>query len=760
MQNTTIRKLNSIATRFLILLFLVLGAFGPAEAEPGPELFPRFPSIEPNVEFWISIYSRYDTRQGVLHDSERLDVIYDIIQLEDADTVAGRRINRGRIRAAKKQYGAILRTLASGAAPDSARAERVAALFGPEAGPATYRAAARRIRCQVGQADRFRSGLIRSGAYLETIRQIFRTHGLPEDLIYLPHVESSFNPRAYSKFGAAGIWQFTRSTGRRYMQVDYTVDERRDPILASHAAARLLRDNYAKLHSWPLAITAYNHGAAGMQRARNAHGGYESIFQKYRSRTFKFASRNFYAEFLAAREVAVHHERYFGPLKFDPPLQRTQVRLKAYVPAAELIRHLNLTETTLRELNPALRDPVFEGLKYIPRGYRLQLPPGRADWQGALAALPADVFRESQLPSRFHTVRRGETAGQIARRYDVRLNELIAINGLGPRATIYVNQNLRLPVVGKPPAAKPELAAASTPPEEPVRAAPAPDQRAQSASSALETPEEPAGRVADASIQAMPGPAGERSAPAAGEASADRTASGTADVGEVAADETLAAALSESAESHAGGSRPETAEGFDGPSGGRIAAEKPPSSPPASALAEAGVDETGRGPTMQVSVELPPAEDLVTGHLAVIEVRPGKKGPVGIIQVEAEETLGHYAEWLNVRAWDIRKLNGYRYGRMIHLGQTLRIPLSQVDRQGFEQQRYEYHKEMVEDFFSAYRVENLETYSVQRGDSLWVLSRERFELPVWLIRRYNSAVDLNRLMPSDRLQIPVVEETT
>lgn len=163
---------------------------------------------------------------------------------------------------------------------------------------------------------------------------------------------------------------------------------------------------------------------------------------------------------------------------------------------------------------------------------------------------------------------------------------------------------------------------------------------------------------------------------------------------------------------------------------------------------------------MQVSVELPPAEDLVTGHLAVIEVRPGKKGPVGIIQVEAEETLGHYAEWLNVRAWDIRKLNGYRYGRMIHLGQTLRIPLSQVDRQGFEQQRYEYHKEMVEDFFSAYRVENLETYSVQRGDSLWVLSRERFELPVWLIRRYNSAVDLNRLMPSDRLQIPVVEETT
>jgi hypothetical protein len=83
------------------------------------------------------------------------------------------------------------------------------------------------------------------------MKQIFNKFGLPDDLVYLPHVESSFNPKAYSKFGAAGIWQFTRSTGRQYLTVDYAVDERRDPIRASVAAARLLKQNYKKFKKWP-----------------------------------------------------------------------------------------------------------------------------------------------------------------------------------------------------------------------------------------------------------------------------------------------------------------------------------------------------------------------------------------------------------------------------------------------------------------------------------------------------------------------------
>ena len=99
------------------------------------------------------------------------------------------------------------------------------------------------------------------------MRAVFRDQGMPDDLALLPHVESSFNVRAYSKYGAAGVWQFMRGTGRRFMKVDYVVDESLDPITATRAAARLLRENYAILGTWPLALTAYNHGAAGMARA-------------------------------------------------------------------------------------------------------------------------------------------------------------------------------------------------------------------------------------------------------------------------------------------------------------------------------------------------------------------------------------------------------------------------------------------------------------------------------------------------------------
>ena len=135
---------------------------------------------------------------------------------------------------------------------------------------AELRAAAQRLRFQLGQADRFRAGLVRSGAYKPYIHEAFVKQGLPRELGALPHVESSFDPTAYSKVGAAGMWQFMRSTGVRYMRIDHIVDERRDPFLATDAAVRLLADNYSVLQSWPLALTAYNHGVSGMRRATHA----------------------------------------------------------------------------------------------------------------------------------------------------------------------------------------------------------------------------------------------------------------------------------------------------------------------------------------------------------------------------------------------------------------------------------------------------------------------------------------------------------
>ena len=157
------------------------------------------------------------------------------------------------------------------------------------------------MRFQLGQADRFRAGLIRAGAWEDYIRQTLTDMDLPVELVALPHVESSYNPLAYSRVGAAGMWQLTRSTGRRYLRVDSVVDERLDPFRATVAAARLLEHNHDVTGTWPLAITAYNHGAAGMRRAVRKLGTNEitTIVRQYRSRTFGFSSRNFYPAFLS-----------------------------------------------------------------------------------------------------------------------------------------------------------------------------------------------------------------------------------------------------------------------------------------------------------------------------------------------------------------------------------------------------------------------------------------------------------------------------
>ena len=175
-------------------------------------------------------------------------------------------------------------------------------LWATDTAPARFAEAADDVRFQLGQSDRFRAGLMRAGAWEAHIAEVLANLGLPAQIAALPHVESSFDPSAYSKVGAAGLWQFMRSTGRRFLRIDNAVDERMDPFRETEAAAQLLNYNYRLLGSWPLAITAYNHGAEGMLRAREQLGTDDivRIVREYHSPTFGFASRNFYVSFLAA----------------------------------------------------------------------------------------------------------------------------------------------------------------------------------------------------------------------------------------------------------------------------------------------------------------------------------------------------------------------------------------------------------------------------------------------------------------------------
>ncbi len=307
-------------------------ADGDAVAEPkshrviaGGDVFPRPTELESQVVFWRRVYTEWKRSQVALHDDRHLDIVYEVVDLPGETLESYTAAQKAYVEERRQMWRDRLReldvSLAAGAAlaPDQ---QRLASLLTAKSGGSALPGACERVRAQRGLRERFKRGLEISGRYDQVFRRIFGGAGLPEDLAYLPHVESSFQAAARSSAGAVGIWQFTRSAAKVYMDLDVVGDERMDPIASARGAARYLGAAYSKLGSWPLALTSYNHGLAGMQRARSKMGDdFVRIVREYDHPKFGFASRNFYAEFLAAREVAADPDRFFPEgLRYEVPL--------------------------------------------------------------------------------------------------------------------------------------------------------------------------------------------------------------------------------------------------------------------------------------------------------------------------------------------------------------------------------------------------------------------------------------------------------
>jgi membrane-bound lytic murein transglycosylase D len=200
---------------------------------------------------------------------------------------------------------------------------------------------------------------------------------LPVELAYLPLVESSFNVRARSSVGAVGMWQFMPETGKKFMRVDTAVDERRDPMASTRAAARLLKENYRILGNWPLAITAYNHGTEGIFRGIKAVESDDlvDLMRGYQSPTFGFASKNFYAEFLAVVEIATNIDGYFPFLRPHRAVTLHEVAMQRQTPLQAVLKPAAISQRDFFEWNPALQPTA----KVIPTGYRVRIPPHKVD---------------------------------------------------------------------------------------------------------------------------------------------------------------------------------------------------------------------------------------------------------------------------------------------------------------------------------------------------------------------------------------------
>lgn len=695
---------------WLLLAFPLLGAAAsPAIPEPA--------ELEPDIRFWMRVYSEISTNQGFIHDQRKLGIVYETLRF-DPDTPPRERERQ--VTAARERYQAILRRLGSGAAPAGTDEQRVKEMWAG-ADAARLLAAADDVRFQLGQADRFRAGLQRAGSWEPHIAETLAAAGLPPEIAVLPHVESSFQPSAMSKAGAAGMWQFIRSTGRRYMRIDGAVDERLDPYRSTEAAAQLLSYNYALLGSWPLAITAYNHGAAGMRRAREQLGTDDivQIVRHYQSRTFGFASRNYYCSFVAALRLERDPEKYFGVVRPDPAVSTHELRLPAPARVDQLASVLQLDRDTLQALNPALRAAVWRQKQPVPRGYRLHLPQSLLSWTPAsLAAKLAGAAPPAAAPATAASAPALVAAAVASPRPRgvITVSEMPLPRAPAPAALMLPQQAtlVSLPRSGGPmtrgrSATEVAASAAAFDAMYVVRSGDS------LATIALNTGVEPSQLVAINGLRDGEHIyEGQRLALAAGSHTASDALLAAQAVAEDREDTAQASAAKAQAEPI-------------------VSADQAQAAGPA-LLADAGA---------QASAD--PIDYAVDSSDRVVVV--------------AAETIGHYADWLGVPATQLRALNGMHGHSNVLIGRHFKLSFARVTRAQFEQRRRDYHRQLQTEYFAAHRITGSDSYVARRGDSLWSVT-QRGTMPVWLLQQYNPDVDFAVLRPGTRIVLPRVEGAT
>lgn len=439
-------------TSFFTWLFLGCSVAGSAQSAPAsgsivrlpnestPDPFPRPAALAEQVGFWRSVYGHWSLGQVALHDMDYPGIVYEVIDLpgevSEGYTAAQKKFVEDRRLALQVQLQSLAQRYKTPSLLSDAEREllfRIQSVAGENA----VAGAAERLRSQRGLRERFRRGLEISGRYDATFRRIFSDAGLPTDLAFLPHVESSFQTSARSSAGAVGVWQFTRGAGRIFLKMNSAIDERLDPVASARGAARYLSHAYDTLGNWAYAVTSYNHGIEGMLRAKKTVGDdFAQAVREYQSRSFGFASKNFYTEFLAARDVASNPNDFFvDGVRPEPPLEFKTVVLDRKMSASQLAKLHEVSLKQITELNPAWSRRAARGELPLPAGIEVWLP-GKPQAEKLnlvvatpVAAPPVDlVSKPVSTANSYHVVRRHDTLFGIAAQYGIEVTSLQALN--------------------------------------------------------------------------------------------------------------------------------------------------------------------------------------------------------------------------------------------------------------------------------------------------------------------------------------------
>ncbi|MCY1081007.1 LysM peptidoglycan-binding domain-containing protein [Archangium lansingense] len=291
----------------------------------------------------------------------------------------------------------------------------------------------------------FRKWVSRSTRYLPVMQPILEAQGLPRDTVYLAMIESGFSPTAYSWAHASGPWQFISSTGRQYgLHQDFWVDERRDPIKATYAAARYLRDLHKELGHWYLAWAGYNTGSGRVRRLVERHGS-DDFWVISAEKGLALETKHYVPKLIAAALIAKHPSAFgFSEDEFvyEQALSFDEVKINDATDLDVIARAAGVSVVDLQDLNPELRrwctPPASAKNPYV-----LRLPQGTAArFAENFAKLPA----KERLTFRIHKVKRGDTLSQIALTYGTAPEAILQMNRLKSVKTLRLNAELVIPV--------------------------------------------------------------------------------------------------------------------------------------------------------------------------------------------------------------------------------------------------------------------------------------------------------------------------
>jgi membrane-bound lytic murein transglycosylase D len=291
--------------------------------------------------------------------------------------------------------------------------------------------------------DRFSIWLSRSGTYIEMMKDILREKDIPEHMVFLPMIESGFNPLAFSRARASGPWQFIAATAKRYgLEIDWWKDERRDPVKSTIAAADYLKDLYGMFGSWNLAMAAYNAGEGKIQRAMKKSKS-EDYWSLLNTGHIKDETKEYVPKFIAASIIASNPREYgFDDIQYHPPMSYEEIEITSPIDLAVAAECAGTTYEEIKMLNPELRrwctPPDVQK-------YSLRIPAGtKATFLERLAGIP----EEERFTMDRYTVKKGDTFIRISKRTGIPLHVILSLNPTEKLERLQAGSRIYLPPKG------------------------------------------------------------------------------------------------------------------------------------------------------------------------------------------------------------------------------------------------------------------------------------------------------------------------